>query len=437
MTTQTSPLDAQREYVLQLAEDGYSNRAIANILYAAGVHTSERSIRRALKRWRMERTGSTNKARAEKVGIRIVDDTATIVGEPSESLNSPEELLRERGLDPEDWEVKSLTVNEWDSMTSDKATGDNRVVRMKQLKIVCARKKVWDFIMPAFVKPDYRKPVVSGWTFGAPRLIDAEFVAFVGCQQAPYQDQRLHEKFLEFLSHNKPDRGVLMGDTIDLPEQSRHPSNPEWHVDAQESLNSGYLMLRDYVEASPDTKWVKILGNHDERIRTFLINYASKLYGLRPADIPGQDPFRSVWDIRDLLHLDDLGIELIEPDGKYTHAAYNLNDGLAAIHGERVKKDAGASVLAHLDEIRHSCVMAHTHRQGITHKTVHDIAGNPRTVVGMEIGTMAEIKGGLGYTSRPNWQNGWGTGLLWPEGDFKLDLATYVDGKAMWRDQRF
>ena len=428
--SQTSPLDAHQEKILEWVTQGLTYAEVIRNLNAEGVTTSDRSIRRALRRWNAQRPN------AERPSLRIEGDKATIIGRPvtGDVLNTPEELLRERGLDPEEWEVidGGLIINEWDAMTSDKAYGDNRIVKMRQLKIICARKKPYAFVMPA----------VDGPSFRLQRLhvqLDrkAKLVVFVGCQQAPYQDPDLHDKFCQWLEYNVPDEGVLMGDTIDLPEQSRHPANPEWHVTAQESINSGYLMLRDYVQASTSTRWKKLLGNHDERIRRMMLQYVSKLWGVRPADIPGQDPFRDVWDIRDLLHLDSLGIELIEPQGNYTHAHYAVSDKFAAMHGERVKKDAGASILAHLDEVRHSLAMAHTHRQALTHKTIHSIDGTPFTVTGMEIGTMAMIRGGLGYTKFPNWQNGFGTAIVWPDGTVVPELARYIDGKLVWRDQRY
>ncbi|WP_028058372.1 hypothetical protein [Candidatus Solirubrobacter pratensis] len=427
--TQTSPLDAHREFILDLHARPFTNPEIVRELYALGVTTSERSVRRALRRWGAVAPGDDH---AEKAGVRIDGDQATVTSRAATVLNSPGELLRERGLDPDEWEITSLTVNEWDTMGSADEYGENPIVTMKQLKVTCARKKPYEFVMPA----------VDGPSFRLDRLYvtldrDAELVVFVGCQQAPYQNPDLHDKFCQWLEFNRPDRGVLMGDTIDLPDVSRHPGNPDWHVDAQTSINSGYLMLRDYVQACRSTNWVKLLGNHDERIRNRLINYMTNLHGIRPADIPGEDPFRAVWDIRDLLHLDSLGIKLIEPDGGYAHAHYRVSDVLAAIHGEKVKKDPGASVLAHLDEVQHSIAMAHTHRQAITHKTVHDIDGVPCTVTGMEIGTMARIQGGLGYKRFANWQNGFGTAIVWPDGTFKAELASYVDGKLMWRDQRY
>ena len=43
----------------------------------------------------------------------------------------------------------------------------------------------------------------------------------------------------------------------------------------------------------------------------------------------------------------------------------------------------------------------------------------------------------LGYTVAPDWQQGFATATIYPDGTFKLDLATYVNNTLYWRDQRY
>jgi hypothetical protein len=50
---------------------------------------------------------------------------------------------------------------------------------------------------------------------------------------------------------------------------------------------------------------------------------------------------------------------------------------------------------------------------------------------------MCKIEGGLGYTVNPDWQGGWATAVVWPDGSHQIEHATYVDGVVRWRDQRY
>lgn len=345
-------------------------------------------------------------------------------GPVEDELSDPKKLLEERNLNPDEWEITHLKVNEWD--------GPNGQPQ-KQLT-VNVRKKLnhLDIFQPAFEPDTYKAPAKKARNDG-----DSKLVVFVGDQQAPHHDVELHALFLEWLKQNNPAEGVLIGDTVDLPDVSRHNANPEWDCTVQECINSAYLLLRDYVQAGPDTSWKKIMGNHDERIRNKLLAQVAQLYGLRAADIPGTPEEAPVWCISNLLRLKDLGIEFIEPKGGYSHAQVNVSKYLAARHGWLAKKGSGTSALGTLEALGYSIVVGHTHRQSLVHKTTHDIGGTQKTLAAAETGCMCRIADGLGYTVAPDWQNGFATAQVYEDGTFKLDLATYTNGVLYWRDQRY
>jgi hypothetical protein len=50
---------------------------------------------------------------------------------------------------------------------------------------------------------------------------------------------------------------------------------------------------------------------------------------------------------------------------------------------------------------------------------------------------MCRVDGGLGYVVNPDWQAGFATAVVWPDGSHVLELATFVDGALRWRDQRY
>lgn len=421
----------------QVSDPKQSNSSIAAaVTNEFNVPTSERSIRRAKRRWGLSRPGESQAPRGERPRLSTEkkgdEVRAEVVGKASPELSTPEDVMRERGLDPDDWDIVSVKVNEWDSMTSDKASGDNRVVKMRQLTVNLVRRKP----EPPFLRaarpdgPTYRRPL--------PRFGDADTrkVVFTGDQQAPFHDETLHELFCQWLEHNQPGEGVLIGDTVDFPDISRHRYNPERSATVQQCVDTGYRLLKDYRESSSDTYWMVLPGNHDERLRNTLIDWSVELYGVTRARVESDEQEPPVLGVEHLLRLDELGIDYVDPNGQYDQAQVNLSPYLAARHGWLAVKGSGASALKTLEHLGYSIVVGHTHRQSIVHQTKHDINGSTTTLVGCETGCMCNLDG-LGYSVAPDWQNGFATATIWPDGVFKIDLATYFDGTLAYQDQRY
>ena len=425
MSQQNSPLDQHQKKIEQWATDGLSNTQIARKVKSdLGVSTSEGSVRRALRRW------GTHKPYAdfEQPYIKVHKDSAVIVTSVYSDTQQLERLIRDHGLDPDEWKIEkpSFTIRE----TQDGLT--------KQARITLTRIDPFDIIVPARVPSDYRKPQVKkSKKFLKKDKGGPELVVFVGDQQAPYQDQDLHEKFCQWLADYRPDRGVLIGDTIDVPTISRHPGQPEKDAAVQLCIDTGYQLLRDYVESSEETSWAKLEGNHDYRLRRVVIDNLSDFYGIRRAVGRNEVPENPLLDVAHLLRLDELGIEFIRPDGEWKQAQYQVSPKLAARHGWVARKGSGASALATLEHLGYSIIVGHTHRQSLVYKTKHDIDGKPSTITGVETGCMCRIEGGLGYTVAPDWLNGFATAWVWPDGKFKIDLATYVDGVLYYGDKRY
>lgn len=431
MSQTQSPLDPYRNQIEQWISEGTTptNRDVIDKLAEVGVPTTDRSIRRALKRWDIVRpqTSST----PEPAKTQISGDKAELISEPSLKLNRPEDLMRERGLDPEEWEVISITINEWDGPTKSgggvMTTGKQK---LRQLKVHLRRVIPIDIVSPARVDGPVYQTRKSTKSEGPTKVV------FVGDQQAPYHDTELHAAFCDFLQDFQPDKGVLIGDTIDLPDISRHPINPERDASTQECIDAAYGILRDYRESSDTTIWQKLAGNHDERLRRIVVDKIEKIYGLRRAEVPGEALDLPVLDIGHLLRLDELDIEFIRPEGDYEHQQINLSPYLAARHGWIARKGSGSSALATLEHLGYSVVVGHTHRQSLVHKTRHDINGQSSTLAACETGCMCEVDG-LGYAVAPDWQQGFATAEIWPDGKFKLDLATFVNGNLYYRDKRY
>lgn len=391
------PIEGLVAEAQQLISQGYSQRRAA-----AAVGVAESTLRYHLN----GRSTSTGRdPEAERPYVRVTEDEAVIVAKPSKSVTDPHQLMLQMGLDPADWDNPSCVINQWGD-ASDPSY---------QLKLRLERRKPTKFVTPAVhVPPVIRsaRPAYSG--------VSNDTVV-LGDQQAPYEDPEAHALVLQVLKDLKPTAVVLTGDTVDFPDISRHKDNPEWHVSTQECIDAGYRLIRDYVEAADTASFTKLIGNHDERIRNEILNRAERLYGVRPAPTEDDpDPLEAL-SLRRLLHLDKLGVNLIQPNGNYTHAQFPIRSDLVVRHGWLTGANAPAKSLQSID---FNLIVGHTHRQSITKRLVHDHEGRVREQFAVETGCLCRLEGGLGYAVDPNWAQGFAVATTWEDGSVNAELAT-------------
>lgn len=355
------------------------------------------------------------------------DDTGSVTLDV-DRLGEIAVMLRARGLNPDDWIVVRAVVNAWEGFYKTDRPGENdpahETVPLKQMKVTLRPRLETLFVPARDVRP-LPKPKLPSKR--KPRLL-----VFVGDEQAPYHDPVLQQLFRQWLSFNKPHEAVHLGDLMDLPTLSRHRPNPEWNASPQACIQAGYEILRGYREASPDTHWHALPGNHDERLRDYQLQRAPGMFGIRPADLDDRE-LAAVHSLPTLLHLEALGIAWHGSNADYEHAQVDVSDDLVARHGfitgqnsaERTVRKLGLSV-----------VVGHTHRQVVTYVT-EERRRESLTMLGVEAGCMCLIKGGLGYVVNPAWQQGAYAATVWPDGTFNGEHIRYRDGVLTWRDQRY
>jgi len=362
----------------------------------------------------------TIKVHAMRSGVEISGDAAVITSDPSPDLGDIAEMIRARGLDPDEWEVKNAVLNCWDSNA-----GDGQIIELRQLKIHLVRKVPIDFILPVTdVKPRTpRKPVKS----------DTHTIVLLPDQHAPYEDRACHEAVLAMLAHVQPDEVGLLGDLVDLPTISKHRDNPAWSASVTECIQGGFELLRDYTEATTSRFWM-LKGNHCFRLETELLARAERMYGIAPASIDGEEQDQAL-SLKRLLHLDRLGVELIEPpragDG-YEFACHKITDKFEARHGWITGQN---SAQKSLDRVGRSLVVGHTHRQVLTRRTYFNGITH-RTIQAAECGTLRGIEGGGGFAVNPDWQVGFAVAQI-VDGAETIDFASFDDGVLRWRGERY
>lgn len=360
------------------------------------------------------------RAFSERPGVRVSGDQAVVVSDVSPDLGDIETLISERGLSPRDWDVKQAILNEWDSNL-----GNGEVGKLRQLKITLARKTPVHFVFPAVeVKPRVFKPKKKAGKRSVNLL--------VGDQHAPFHDRQMHEAFCRFAQWLDPDRLVNLGDVGDYGTISRFRDNVAWDRPVQECVDSSHSILADYRSAT-DAEIVMLKGNHDWRLETELLARAERMYGIKPAEIPGSEQVPA-YSLRHLLHLDALGISLVEPEragDEYQHAELWLSPGLVAIHGKHVKNGAEH----HAESIGASTITGHTHKLKHTHITRWE-NDRRRTLDCVEAGTAREISVSVGYANRPKSQNGVVVATVF-DGGHQVELVPFQDGAFLFRGERY
>lgn len=423
-----------------------------NATLAREFDTSEAAIRRFRKRHRINPDG------IQSAYTHIEDDEAECLTPPEpvfneEDLNriltDPDKMLRQRGLDPDDWEITHISPNMWEGPTSGKVQeqGGPAKVTYYQTKFSCKKRKPLSEMIMA--------PRTDGWVRPTVRYVrhlegKSRTVVVVGDQQAPFHDKALHDKFCAFLRYMQPSALINLGDTIDLPDiRPGHRIHPAHTAHINECLQSGYDIQRGYVDAASEMVVKMLYGNHCERMLNILTDSAQaevrNLVGVKRPDTPERKG-EELLTLEHAMRMDELGVQVVKPNGPYTRAAISLTDKLAVRHGWIARKGSGSSALATLEHLGYNVIVGHTHRQSQVHKTVHEISGETRTLTGVEAGCMCRVSqvpdpvdGRVwpGYTDEPDWQQGFVTADIWPDGFFKIDLATYVNGVLLYRGDRY
>jgi hypothetical protein len=418
----------------------------------APIDASEATIRRFRKRHNINPDGvqqaytriENDKAEAATESVPIDENT-----DPKVILVDPDTMLRQRGLDPEDWVITHMTPNMYEGPNSKfgRASGGPAKLTYYQTKFTCVRKRPPELQIMA--------PRTDGWQRPAVNIVKhlegkSKLAVIVGDQQAPFHDKELHRQFCAFLRDVQPARLINLGDTIDLPDiRPGHRIHPGHSAQVNECLQSGYDIERGYIDAAPDMYVEMLYGNHCERMLNILSDSAQaevrNMVGIKRPDTP-ESPGEELLTLEHAMRMDELGVKVIKPAGSYTRAAILLTDKLAVRHGWIARKGSGASALATLEHLGYNVIVGHTHRQAVVHKTVHEIDGAVRTLVGIESGCMCRVSqvpdpadGRVwpGYTDEPDWQQGYATAEIWSDGFFKPDTGTYVNGVLMWRGQRY
>lgn len=366
------------------------------------------------------------RAQADRPGVERRGDRATVTGEAGELADIPE-MLRRRALDPDDWIVERAVVNEWQSAAM--IAGSWVTTTLHQLKIhLRARAGAFTVVAARTDGPDYR-PGKDAPTAGPELVVVLPDQQIRGAEEG--YDPRLHDLVLAWLDVQKPTRMILSGDVTDMESVSRYGTTIGQMSALQQEVDRAYLVLRQYVQAagSACAERVWIAGNHEARLEKFLRERAPQV-----AEVSRAGETRGVLSLPYLCRADELGFHYI---GEYPHAVYIATPRLSVRHGWIARQKSGATAHATLDHLQASVIVGHTHRQSLVFQTKHRVGGEPVTLTAIEAGTLAQVRGGLGYAVAPDWQPGFVAVRVAPDGNFTASFACYEGGVLRWEAQRY
>lgn len=388
---------------------------------AAAAHNIHHST---LSKWHRKLTGmlaaesnaTNNATKRERVGARISDTEAVLVGPVG--LTSATELIEQHGLDPAEWDY-TPTLNAWETFV------DGEHVTLSQIKLVC-RRRLSAALMPA--RSD-------GWQPSQPkrtkRAKQPQHMMLLGDPHCPLNEPALTDAAMSLAAELQPAHIICLGDAADNSPWKRHKPNPRIDCTPQEALDSTYQWLAQLRAAAPNARIRIIPGNHDWWI---LDRIKETLPGLATLTRPG-DP-SPVIGMRHLLRLDELHIELEDTIGEYHDATLQLADDLIAMHGTKTGPHGGALKEAAGWESA-SIIQGHDHKASIVAITKRRADNTETQRYAISAGTMARRD--LGYDPARNCAQAFVIITMHDDGRWHPEHAFYdpQTSTTSWRDWKY
>lgn len=379
-------------------------------------------------------TNTNSSSMREDLNYRYLDDT-TVMGK----VPTLESLLAKFSVSLEIWSVTNFKVNQWDVSAVEENDGkitwnthtnyQAKASLVRKIPIKCE----YPPTQGASITPIALKVKIPARKLKVAVILPDAQVGFkkdlnTG-KLTPLHDLKAVAIATQIIKDLKPDKIIMLGDMLDLPDWSTHfVRSPEFYFTTQPSIDWLASWIR---ELRPHCKeMVYLEGNHEKRMIDSIIQNTIQAYGIKPANEPDVPDLISVPYI---LGLHKIGVEWI---GNYPQGEYYINDNLVCIHGNKVGAKSGQSVMKMLDSPRISVIQGHVHRLEMAHKTVWT-HGNPKIYQAVSCGTLARIDGIVpGAAARYNWQQAIGV-VEYDKERFQIDTVGIYEGKAIFRGKAY
>lgn len=192
----------------------------------------------------------------------------------------------------------------------------------------------------------------------------------------PFHDPKAVKAFEEYCKEIQPTAIILNGDVLDFYKLSRFVKgegrNPYEEITACQEL------LKRIKDSCPNSSIYYVIGNHETRLETYVLNNAPHLASL-------------VEDVFSIIKTKDLGVTGC--------AEVIINDSFVCTHGKLLGSKAGLSAIKEIEKHYMSGASGHTHRLAkfLTRKA-------RRKFVWLETGCLCDLN--PEYVQDPDWQQG-------------------------------
>ena len=250
-----------------------------------------------------------------------------------------------------------------------------------------------------------------------------------GDTHIPFHDQSALNLLFKYLKSCQPDTIVINGDWIDCYEISKFRKVPIEKAEFSKEIEMGRKFLEKIRNLCPNSEIIYIEGNHEMRLRKFLIDRAPELYKVFLGGYFDNSNAGTLMDY--LLGCHKLNITYVplrEDMDKFSHN-YIEYHGVYIGHFDKALKNACYTARMLRDELGVNVIQSHTHKIGYSARTYLD-----EVKYGMEIGCLC---GKPTFQEAADWQLGWLVAYIDPDNDnfypYQIILRDYKfigpDGK--------
>ncbi len=204
----------------------------------------------------------------------------------------------------------------------------------------------------------------------------------------PDHDRGAVESLIGFAGEFNPDSVLILGDFLDMkgPARWSRGTAEEYQTNLQADCDEGVSIL-DRLRTVYDGPISYIEGNHEDRIRRYLAQYAPALRDLRALRLP------------ELLEMDRLEID-------FESQPLRLAPGWVAIHGDKLSSYGGGSAMKMAKQFGASVVQGHTHRLAQITET-RGFRTDRQDLAAVECGHLSSVeRAGYIKFGSANWQTG-------------------------------
>lgn len=215
-----------------------------------------------------------------------------------------------------------------------------------------------------------------------------ELVAVVSDWHVPYHDSIALRYALRYLQSATPHILYLNGDIIDCYQLSQYDKDPNRALDLHKDLHATRTLLQEWRNGLPNTRFVFLMGNHEQRVEKYLRRQATALYNLPDVRIES------------LLRLHEYDIFFPRnKDGSFPEMWFHRKQFIIT-HGHISRKRSGYAAHEMMLQTWCSGVMGHTHKLALVHTRKPD----GRQHEWAEIGCLCQLH--MDYCATPDWQQG-------------------------------